>query len=67
MCLAEQLLIFSLLLLQPTIVKTWFTPGGHARGQAWGVYTFRGIKEDVVRPLRNGCKKEWRLVAESKQ
>lgn len=32
---------------------------GKPRGQAYGVYTFRGCREDVVRPIRSAHKREW--------
>ncbi len=35
---------------------------GKARGSAVGVYTFRGIREDVERPIKSGCKKEWKML-----
>lgn len=48
----------------PVAVETYFTKTGIARGKAVGVYTFRGVKEDVIRPLKSGCKKEWKLVTD---
>jgi hypothetical protein len=40
-------------------------PSGKARGQAYGYYTFRGVREDVVRPLRSGHKKQWKEFSEN--
>jgi hypothetical protein len=37
---------------------------GKARGTAVGVYTFRGMREDVERPIKSGFKKEWKMLPE---
>lgn len=40
-------------------------PTGKPRGLAYGVYTFRGLREDVVRPIRSAHKKEWFVAEET--
>lgn len=37
---------------------------GKPRGQAYGVHWFRGMREDVVRPIRSAHKKEWYVAEE---